>query len=352
KMSKSLGNGIDPLEIIDKFGADSLRYTLITGNSPGNDMRFKWERLDGGRNFINKMWNASRFALMNLQDYQSGQYEPQLTLADKWILSRLKTVAAETDANLEKYELGEALRGIYDFAWDEFCNWYVEIAKLRLYQGSPQERYTAQTVLAEVLRTILELLHPFTPFFTEELWQQLPHQGESIMLTRYPNGCGGLNDSAAEERMGLLMEIVRSIRNVRAEMKVPLGKKAELVIAASAGLCDEIREGEAYIRALAQAGDIRYAGPGTIVDKAAKAHVRGADIFLPLAGLIDLDKEIARIAKEIAHTEEELKRLAAKLGNESFVNKAPAEVVEKEKAKQEIMNGKLDSLRQHLRLLA
>jgi valyl-tRNA synthetase len=352
KMSKSLGNGIDPLEIIDKYGADSLRYTLITGNSPGNDMRFKWERLDGGRNFINKIWNASRFTLMNLGDYQPEQYPLQLTLADKWILSRLKQVAAETDANMEKYELGEALRGVYDFAWDEFCDWYVELAKLRLYQGSPEERHTAQAVLVTVLRTILELLHPYTPFFTEELWQQLPHSGDTIMLARYPNGKSGESYPEAVERMSLVMEIIRSIRNVRAEMKVPLGRKAELVIAAAPELAAQIKQGEAYILSLAQASEIRFAATGTVLDKAAKAHVRGVDIYLPLAGLIDLDKEIARIEKEISQTEEELQRLATKFGNASFVSKAPAEVVEKEKAKQEILAAKLASLRQHLDLLA
>ena len=352
KMSKSLGNGIDPLEIIDKYGADSLRYTLITGNSPGNDMRFKWERLDGGRNFINKMWNASRFALMNLEDYQPGQYPLQLTLVDKWILSRVKTVAAEADANLEKYELGEALRGIYDFAWDELCDWYVELTKLRLYKGTPEEKHTAQTVLAQVLRTVLELLHPFIPFVTEELWQQLPHEGETIMLAKYPNGSAGESYPKEEKQMTLLMEVIRSIRNIRAEMKVPMGKKAEVIIAAEPQLCEQIKEGEAYILSLAQAAAISFVEKGFTPDKAAKAHVLGADIYLPLAGLIDLDKEIARIEKEIANTENELKRLAGKLNNESFVAKAPAEVVEKERAKQGMYEEKLASLRQHLQMLA
>ena len=352
KMSKSLGNGIDPLEIIDKYGADSLRYTLITGNSPGNDMRFKWERLDGGRNFINKIWNAARFTLMNLADYQPGRYPLELTLADKWILSRAKAVARLADENLEKFELGEALRAIYDFAWDEFCDWYVELAKLRLYKGSAVEKHTAQTVLSDVLRTVLELLHPFIPFVTEELWQQLPHEGISIMLAKYPNGKDGESYPEEEAQMNMVMDIIRTIRNIRAEMKVPMGKKAEVIIAADQQQTARIKEAESYILALAQASAITFSDKGFTPDKAAKGHVMGADIFLPLAGLIDLDTEIARIKKEIAATEGELKRLAGKLGNENFIAKAPAEVVEKEKAKQGVYEEKLESLKQHLALLS
>lgn len=351
KMSKSLGNGIDPLEIIEKYGTDSLRYTLVTGNSPGNDMRFKWERLDGGRNFINKIWNASRFTLMNLDDYQADQYPLQLDLVDKWILSRVKAVAASATANMEKYELGEALRGVYDFSWDEFCDWYVETAKLRLYQGNPENKHTAQTVLAQVLRTILELLHPFIPFVTEELWQQLPHEGETVMLAHYPNGADGRSYPEEEKQMGMLMEIIRSIRNIRAEMKIPMGKKADLIIAAEPDLQEKIREGESYILALAQVSNIQFVKLYN-QNKAAKAHVLGADIYMPLAGLIDLDKEIARIEKEITAAESELQRLAGKLGKENFVAKAPAEVVEKERMKQRIYEEKLASLRQHLGMLS
>ena len=351
KMSKSLGNGIDPVEIIDQYGADSLRYTLVTGNSPGNDMRFKWERLEGGRNFINKIWNASRFVLMNLTDYQPDQYPLQLNLADKWIISRMKKTAAEADNNLEKFELGEALRGIYDFAWDEFCDWYLETAKLRLYKGTEQEKHTAQSVLVMVLKTLLEMLHPFIPFVTEELWQQLPQTGESIMITKYPDGSEQKDYPAEEKQMSMLMEIIRSIRNIRAEMKVPMGKKAEIIIAADDALQAKIAEGESYIIALAQAESISYKDKSFIAEKAAKAHVLGADIYLPLAGLIDLDKEIARIAKEKEQTQNELKRLAGKLSNESFLAKAPQEVVTKEREKEAIYKEKLASLDRHLEML-
>lgn len=351
KMSKSLGNGIDPLEIIDQYGADSLRFTLVTGISPGNDMRFQQERLEGARNFMNKLWNATRFALMNLKDYQPDAYPMELTLADKWILTRLARTAAEADGNLEKYELGEALRAIYDFAWDEFCDWYVELAKLRLYKGTPQEQYTAQTVLSTVLRGILEMAHPFIPFITEELWQQLPHTGDSIMLAKYPNGEGAQLYAAEEKQMQTVMELIRSIRNMRAEMNVPTGKKAPLVLAAEESVLEPIRMAESYILQLASAERITFIGPADpIPDKAAKTHVRGIDAYLPLAGLIDLEKEIARIEKEITSTEQELKRLSGKLSNPGFLAKAPADVVEKERTKLTENEAKLASLRGHLEL--
>ncbi len=351
KMSKSLGNGIDPLEIISNYGADSLRFTLVTGVTPGNDLRFKQERLEGARNFLNKLWNAARFTLMNLADYQPEQYPLQLTLADQWILTRLARTAEEADANLEKYELGEALRAVYDFAWDEFCDWYVELAKLRLYKGGPEEKHTAQTVLAQVLRTILELLHPFIPFITEELWQRLPHQGETVMLAKYPNGQGAALYPEEEKQMQTLMEIIRSIRNMRAAMNVPMGKKAPVLFHGEAAVLAGIQANESYVLQLAQAERLDFApAEASPPDKAAKAHVRGVDIYLPLAGLIDLDKEISRAEKEIAATENELKRLAGKLGNESFLAKAPAEVVEKERAKQAELDVKLASLKEHLLL--
>jgi len=351
KMSKSLGNGIDPLEIIDQYGADSLRFSLITGNSPGNDMRFKQERLEGARNFMNKLWNATRFALMNLNDYVPGSHELELSLADKWILTRLAETAQAANDNLEKFELGEALREIYDFAWDEFCDWYVELAKLRLYKGTEAEKYTAQTILTRVLRGILELLHPYTPFISEELWQQLPHEGETIMLAKYPNGEGMDRFEAEAKQMQTVMELIRSVRNIRAEMNVPMGKKAALIICAQGDLLDQMKEAEAYIKMLASADEITFqADNAGVPDKAAKAHVRGVDVFMPLEGLIDVDKEIARIEKEIANAENELKRLAGKLSNEGFLAKAPAEVVEKERAKQGELETKLVSLREHLKM--
>ena len=280
KLSKSLNNGIDPIEVIDKVGADSLRFMLLTGNSPGNDLRFNYERLEACRNFINKIWNACRFVLMNLEDYQPNNNQTLLlTLADKWILEQLRMTAVTMNANLEKYELGEAARVAYDFTWDEFCDWYVEIAKTRLYRGTPIEKYTAQTVLVTVAKQILELLHPFIPFITEELWQYLPHQGQSIMLAHYPDG-GSMEDYSTEaEQMRLIMDCVRAIRNIRAEMKVPLGKKAAIIIAADGADAEVLHEGISYINSLASGESVDITSPDKVPSQAAKAHVRGVDIY-------------------------------------------------------------------------
>ncbi|MEG1537741.1 MAG: class I tRNA ligase family protein, partial [Clostridiales bacterium] len=352
KMSKSLGNGIDPIEVIEQYGADSLRFMLMTGNSPGNDMRFQPERLEASRNFLNKLWNASRFALLNLSDYQPAAYGLQLTLADQWLLERLRVVTAAVNENMEKFELGEGLRQAYDFVWDEFCDWYVEIAKQRLYKGSPAEKHTAQWVLATALRQIMEMLHPFIPFITEEIWQQLPHQGETVMLAKYPDGSGMAAYPAQAEQMLLVMEIIRSIRNIRAEMNVPMGKKAAVWLFASPELLPLLQQGEGYILSLAAAAEIRFCASGTEVpSQAAKAHVRGVDIYLPLAGLIDLEKEIARLEKEIANCRNEMQRLAAKLSNQGFLAKAPADVVEKERQKQQETAAKMESLQNHLIIL-
>jgi len=335
KMSKSLGNGIDPLEIIAKYGADSLRYMLVTGNTPGNDLRFQEERLEASRNFNNKLWNASRFVLMNLEDFQTGG-KRQLTLADKWILERLRQTALTVDDCLEKYELGEALRNLYDFTWDEFCDWYLEISKARLYRGTPEEKYTAQSILAEVLTSITEMLHPFIPFITEEIWQHLPHEGKSIMLTKYPTGEGMTVYQQEAEQMLLIMDVIRSLRNLRAEMSVPPGKKAQIMLFADSANMAVLEAGRAYIMALAQGESLTIADKDNLVapQQAAAAHVRGVEVFLPLAGLIDIDKEIARLQKEIENTKNEEKRLQGKLGNEAFIAKAPAEVVAKERAKE------------------
>ena len=349
KMSKSLGNGIDPLEIIAKYGADSLRYMLVTGNTPGNDLRFQEERLEASRNFNNKLWNASRFVLMNLEDYQAGG-ERQLTLADKWILERLRQTALTVNDCLEKYELGEALRNLYDFTWDEFCDWYLEISKARLYKGTPQEKYTAQSILAEVLTRITELLHPFIPFITEELWQHLPHEGKSIMLTFYPTGEGVNAYQEEAEQMRLIMDVIRSLRNLRAEMSVPPGKKAEIILFADSANRAVLEAGKAYIMALAQGESLTIADKTNMVapQQAAAAHVRGIEVFLPLAGLIDIDKEVARLQKEIENTKNEEKRLQGKLANQAFIAKAPAEVVAKERAKEAELAAKRAALEERL----
>jgi valyl-tRNA synthetase len=333
KMSKSLGNGIDPIEIIEQYGADPLRFMLITGNTPGNDLRFQMERLEASRNFVNKIWNASRFVLMNLDDYQPGSSEPVYSLADKWILSELKRAAASISANLGKYELGEAARQVYDFTWDCFCDWYIEMSKPRLYGDNAQERYTAQTVLVEVLTNILKLLHPFMPFITEEIWQALPHEGKTIMLAKWPEA-EAMQDYPEEAAvMSLNMEAVRAVRNIRAEMNVQPGKKVELIFATDTA-AEGLQQGEIYIKALCGAESMTVLpGDTPAPEQAAVAHIRGVDIYLPLKGLIDLDKEIARLNKEIANMDKEIKRLEGKLNNQGFISKAPAEVVEGERVK-------------------
>ncbi|MCR4963127.1 MAG: valine--tRNA ligase [Firmicutes bacterium] len=352
KMSKSLGNGVDPIQVIEQYGADSLRFMLMTGNSPGNDMRFKPERLEASRNFLNKLWNASRFTLMNLAGYQPGAYNEELTLADQWILERLRRTALTVNDCLENFELGEALRKIYDFVWDEYCDWYVELAKLRLYKGSEVEKYTAQKVLSTVLSRILELLHPFIPFITEEIWQQLPHQGETVMLAAYPDGKDMAAYPREAEQMNLVMDIVRCIRNLRAEMNVPMGKKARVILQGEASLLAQVKPAESYILSLAAADSIIWAEPAAAQEEqAAKGHVRGVDIYLPLAGLIDLNKEIARLQKEIDSCQKDMQRLSAKLSNASFLAKAPEAVVEKEKQKEKEAQEKLASLQAHLALL-
>ena len=351
KMSKSLGNGIDPLEIIDKYGADTLRFMLVTGNTPGNDLRFQEERLEAARNFANKIWNASRFVLMNLSDYEEGKYEIDMELADKWILSRLGDVAASVTANLDKYELGEAAREIYDFTWDEFCDWYVELAKNRLYNGTPQQRYTAQSVLIKVLSNTLQLLHPFMPFITEELWQHLPHTGETIMLAKYPQKEDFPIYLQETEKMNLLMDIIRSLRNVRSEMGVQPGKKAEIICVANEKNAAVLEEGRAYILQLAQGESLQIMNEGQAPEQAAASHVKGIDLYIPLKGLIDFEKEIARLNKEIASCEADFSRISAKLTNEGFLSKAPAAVVEKEKAKLAEINTKKEALLNRKNLL-
>ncbi|PWM51119.1 MAG: valine--tRNA ligase [Clostridiales bacterium] len=337
KMSKSLGNGVDPLKVIKEYGADSLRFMLITGNTPGNDLRYRDERLESARNFANKIWNAARFSLMNLEDYQADSIlAPQYETADKWIISRYSAVSRQVTEMLDRYELGEAARVLYEFIWNEFCDWYIELVKPRLYGKDTEEsRYAAQKTLVEVLRGSMELLHPFMPFITEEIWQHLPHEGETIMLAKWPEQEESLISAEIDKQMELTIEVIRAIRNLRSEMNVPLGKKAEVIICANnPEYTVYLKDGANYILSLASAESLSV--EETLAAKptqAATAVVHGIEIYLPLKGLIDLDKEIARLEKELTKMEGEIKRIEGKLANEGFVAKAPAEVIEKEKEK-------------------
>ncbi len=353
KMSKSLGNGIDPLEVVDKYGADTLRFMLITGNTPGNDMRFYWNRIESTRNFANKIWNASRCALMNLDGYDPKAPRNPYTLADKWILSRLQHTIGEVSSYLDKFELGEAGRLIYDFIWGEVCDWYIELIKPRLYnKDDAAERATAQAVLCQVLGDAMKLLHPFMPFITEEIWQHLPHEGESIMIAPWPHMAGDLLDDAAEKQMTALMDVIKAIRNMRAEVGAAPGHKAPALVLADPELVDVFKNNSDYVCRLGTVDVLTVGGAEDAApENALTAVVTGAKVYLPLKGLIDVEKELARLQKELDGAEKEAKRTAGKLSNAGFLAKAPAEVVEKEKAKQAETEAKIQGLKERMETL-
>ncbi|RCW42020.1 MULTISPECIES: valine--tRNA ligase [unclassified Halanaerobium] len=353
KMSKSLGNGIDPLEIVEKYGADALRFTLITGNTPGNDMRFREERLEASRNFANKIWNASRFILMNMEDFELDQVEEndlKPTLADRWIESRLNTVANEIDEALENYNFGEMAGSLYDFIWNEFCDWYIELIKARLYQDEdPDAKLTAQYYGLTVLEKILRLLHPVMPFITEEIWQKLPGTDGSIMNSDWPEKTESDTDIVSEEKMQLIMNVIKSIRNIRNEMKVNPGKRIKALLSAGSKKAEILEEGREYIENLARIKNLTIEGENIDKpDKVSTAIVNEVEVILPLKGMIDLDKELKRLEKEIEDVEFEINRAKGKLNNEGFVNKAPEHLVEAEKKKLQEYKQKKEKLIQRL----
>ena len=330
KMSKSLGNGIDPLEMANQYGADALRFNLVTGNSPGNDMRFYTERCEAMRNFANKIWNASRFLMMNLTIDQC-QLPDKLELEDKWILSKLNSVIPEITENMERYELGVAAQKVYDFIWDSYCDWYIELTKTRLQGEDEDSKIRAQQVLCYVLTEILKLLHPFMPFITEEIWQALPHQGDYLMLQQWPEHHANLDFPEEEKAMELIMDAIRAIRARRAEMNAPPSKKAQLTVSTLEQAV--FHQGIPFLKRLAYASDVTVVEATQEVDAQGMVTVatHAARLYLPLAELVDLDKERARIQKELDKNRKELDKLEAKLNNPGFVNKAPANVVEAER---------------------
>lgn len=335
KMSKSLGNGIDPLEIVDQYGADALRFTLATGNAPGNDMRFYIERVEASRNFANKIWNASRFTLMNLDITENKLPDiRELQLEDRWILSKYNDVVKTVTENLDKFELGIALSNLYDFIWESFCDWYIELVKPRLFDKENPTAKTAQYVLTYVLSNTMKLLHPFMPFITEEIWQHLPHEGESIMISEWPEYDGKLNFPSDAQSMELIMQSISSIRNRRAEMNVPPSKKAKVIIVTDK--TEVFDQGTAFFEKLASASEtVVQKDRSGISDNAVNIVVPSAEIYLPLDELVDKTKELERLRGEKKKLEGEIKRVEGKLNNPGFVNKAPAKVVEEEKAKGE-----------------
>ena len=355
KMSKSLGNGIDPVEVIDKYGADTLRFMLVTGNTPGNDMRFYWARVEAARNFANKLWNASRFMLMNLQGFDRS-FVPKAedyTLADRWILSRYARTSAVVTENLEKFELGEAARAIYEFIWGEFCDWYIELVKPRLYAEEGDSRRTAQYVLGYVLERTLRLLHPFMPFITEEIWQHIPHEGKSIMTAPWPTGEETWLDKENEASMAAIMEVIKAIRNMRAEVNAAPGKKSEAILHFSDAAQQAVfTANDGYLHALAEADPVTILSlTAERPENAMTAAAGGVEIYLPLKGLIDMEKETARLSKELDGLTKEIARTEGKLANEKFVTKAPVVVVAKEREKLQDYEEKKRVVEERLRYL-
>ena len=334
KMSKSLGNGIDPLEMIEQFGCDALRMNMITGNSPGNDMRFYVERCEAMRNFANKLWNASRYVLMNLgDDYQNAfPAEEQLTVADKWVLSKLNRLIAEVTENLEKYELGVAVQKVYDFLWDTYCDWYIELTKARLYSDDVVQKQTALQVLCYVLDQTLRLLHPFMPFITEEIWQNLPHEGEALIIAKWPVFRKEFMFQTEENHMESVMNAIRAIRNRRADMNVPPSRKAALyILTANPGV---YTEGEGFIQRLAYADSVRILDtePSDLSGMVC-CTTSDAKLYIPMGQLVDVAKELERIEKELEKARKNLASLESKLNNQNFVSRAPEAVVNAEREK-------------------
>ncbi len=351
KMSKSLGNGIDPLEIVDKYGADALRFTLATGNSPGNDMRFYIERVEASRNFANKIWNASRFVMMNLTiDENSLPEKSALQVEDRWILHKYNELVREVTENLDKYEIGVAVQKLYDFIWDEFCDWYIELVKPRFFMEG-ESNIAAQKVLTYVLSNTLKLLHPFMPFITEEIWQALPHEGESIMISSFPIYMEELKDEIAEREMVVIMNAIKGVRNVRNEMNVPPSKKTKLFVVTES--IDLFEKASIFLEKLASASAVEIkADKAGIPENAVSVVVDKAEIFLPLDELVDKEKEIERLSKEKAKLESEIKRVEGKLSNKGFTDKAPAAVVEEERLKGEKYREMLEKVIESINKLA
>ncbi len=345
KMSKSLGNGIDPLEIIDQYGADALRLTLATGNSPGNDMRFSDEKVGASRNFANKLWNASRFILMNIGDEDiKCELPANFALEDKWVISLYNDLVKEVTDNLEKFELGMAVAKLYDFIWDVFCDWYIEIAKIRLQKGGSEAK-DAKQVLVWVMSNTLKLLHPFMPFITEEIWQTLPHDGESIMISAWPEYDPAHSFEAEEAEMERIMTAVRAIRNRRAEMNVPPSRKAKVYIATAYKPAFE--HGSVFMQRLASASEVEVADSFEL-DGAVCIVTADAKIYIPMGELVDLEAEKARLNKELAAVEKDLAFVNGKLSNENFVAKAPAAVVEAQREQKTRYEEKIAMLKESI----
>ncbi|MBX5437272.1 MAG: valine--tRNA ligase, partial [Alicyclobacillaceae bacterium] len=354
KMSKSLGNGVDPVEVIDRFGADALRFTLANGTSPGNDQRFHWERVEGSRHFINKIWNAARFVLMNVPA-EADLPEPEqvnLEVADRWILHRLAETVREVTGHLERADFGEAGRALYDFAWDDFCDWYIEFSKLSLYGVDERRRSLTQAVLVHVLDHLLRLLHPFVPFVTEGIWRHLPGRRQPLAVADWPVARPGHADPHAVRQMNAVKEAIRAVRNIRSERSVPPSKQVPMLIRCQDGEAEALLESvRPYLVRFCQLSDLTIGVDVQPPELAVTAVVSGAEIFLPLAGLADMQEERARLERERQRLAAEVERVDKKLGNPQFVAKAPAEVVAAEREKAADYRAKLAAVEERLAAL-
>lgn len=355
KMSKSLGNGIDPIEVIDKYGADTLRFSLITGVTPGNDIRFHWEKVENTRNFANKIWNASRFVLMNMEGYENIEVDDsELAMVDRWIISRVNMKAEEITGLMERYDLGEAARALYEFIWDEFCDWYIELAKPRLFNPSNlREKLVVQNVLHDVLVNILRLLHPFMPFISEEIYQYLPGHNETIMLDSWPVKDDKKVWTESVEKMQQIMNVIRAIRNIRAEFNINPGSRIKaVVLMRDTSLTGIFKENKSYIQQMANVNDLDVTESlGEKPRQAVSALTAIAEIYVPLEGVIDIDKEIARLEKDFKNTENDLNKALGKLSNDKFLSRAPEDVINKEKSKAEEARTRKEGILQRLEIL-
>ncbi|WP_062234079.1 valine--tRNA ligase [Fictibacillus sp. FJAT-27399] len=354
KMSKSLGNGVDPMDVIEKYGADALRFFLSTGSSPGNDLRFYWEKVESTWNFANKIWNASRFALMNMDGMKVEEIDltGELNLADKWILTRFNETAENVTRLIDTYEFGEVGRLLYNFIWDDLCDWYIEMAKLPLYGEDEAAKKTTRSVLAYVLDHTLRLLHPIMPFITEEIWQHLPHEGESITVAQWPAKREDLHFPEAARDMNLVTEIIRTVRNIRSEMNVAPSKPIELQInAKSEEVLNALEANRSYLEKFCNPSTLTLGTDLSAPNKSMSAVLTGVEMYLPLEGLINLDEEIQRLEKEVEKYNKEVERVQKKLSNEGFMKKAPEKVIEEERAKEKDYSEKRDKVRQRIQEL-
>ncbi len=352
KMSKSLGNGVDPMDVIDTYGADALRYFLATGSTPGQDLRYSTEKVEATWNFINKIWNASRFSLMNIGDdftVADIRLDGKKSVADKWILTRLNETIEEVTRLADKYEFGEVGRSLYNFIWDDFCDWYIEMSKIPMNSDDEEAKHTTRSILAYTLDQIMRMLHPFMPFVTEAIWQNLPHEGTSIVTASWPVIKEELSDDSSKQDMEQLMEIIRAVRTARNEVNTPMSKEIPMIVKTNHDqVTTQLEENRFYLERFCNPSELVIAENPEVTDKAMTIPVTGAEVILPLEGLIDMDKERARLTKELEKWQKELDRVNNKLANERFVSKAPEKVINEEKEKQVIYTERYNAVKERL----